>query len=215
MDITYLGHASFRIKGKGAVVVTDPYDSDMVGLKFPKISADIVTVSHSHKDHSDLTEISDYKKVVKGPGEYEISGVSIIGISSFHDAIQGQERGKNTLYLIEIDDMRVVHLGDLGHKLTEATIEEIGGVDILMIPTGGVYTIDASLAAEIVREIAPSITIPMHYFVTGINEEEFGKLSGVDEFLKDVGLPVENLDKLSIKKADIQEDKKVVVLERK
>lgn len=215
MEITYLGHSSFRFRGKTASVVTDPYDPKMVGLKFTRVSADIVTVSHDHHDHNYVSVVGDVKRIINGPGEYEISGVSIIGIPTFHDEKKGDERGRNTIYIIEIDNLRVVHLGDLGHKLSEDVLEEIGTVDILLVPVGGVYTIDSDTAAEVVREIEPSITIPMHYFLRGMNKEAFGKLSGVDEFLKDVGLSVERLDKLSIKKSEIQDDQKVVVLEKK
>jgi L-ascorbate metabolism protein UlaG (beta-lactamase superfamily) len=216
MDIIFLGHASFRLRGKTASLVTDPFDPEMVGLKFPKVTADIVTISHDHNDHNKYELVRDVGKVVDGPGEYEISGVSIIGISTFHDDKKGDLRGKNTIYVIEIDDLRVVHLGDLGHKLKEDTLESIGTIDILMIPVGGVYTIGSHEAVELTRAIDPSITIPMHYLSEGMNEESFGKLSKVDSFLSEVGLSIERTQKLSVKKADLVEDqKKVVVLERK
>src|SRR3990170_1220611 len=155
MDITYLGHASFKLKGKNATLITDPYGS-YIGIKFPKTSADIVTISHGHEDHANTASISDVKKVIDGPGEYELAGVSIIGISTFHDDKKGAERGRNTIYIIEMDELRVVHLGDLGHKLSEDTIEELGVVDVLMVPVGGVYTIGPTDAGEIVRDIEPA-----------------------------------------------------------
>ncbi len=215
MDITYFGHSSFKLRGKTATVVTDPYDPKMVGLKFAKVSADIVTVSHDHHDHNFVSQVTDVKKVVQGPGEYEISGVSIIGFDSYHDEAKGLERGKNTIFVIEIDGIRVAHLGDLGHKLSEDVIGEMGTVDILLIPVGGVYTIDSDTAAEVVREIEPSITIPMHYYIDGMDENAFGKLAKVDAFITEIGLSVERLEKLSLKKSEIQEDQKVIVLEKK
>lgn len=212
MDITYLGHSSFRLRGKNASLVTDPYDSKMVGLKFPNVSSDIVTVSHNHQDHNQSQLVKEVKKVIDGPGEYEVSGISIIGLATYHDNKKGEERGSNTVYVIEIDGLRVVHLGDLGHKLTEDILEDLGTVDILLIPIGGFYTIDAHEAVELTASIEPSITIPMHYYKDGMNQEAFGKLSKLDNFLREVGLSVETLDKLSIKKEELSEEQKVVVL---
>jgi len=214
MEIVFLGHASFRIKGKSASIVTDPY-SPSIGLKFPKVTADIVTISHNHEDHNQANLVSDVRKVVSGPGEYEISGVSIIGISVYHDAEKGTKRGKNTIYVFEIDGFRLVHLGDLGHKLSEEILEDIGTVDVLMIPVGGVYTIGPVEASDIVRMIEPTITIPMHYKDEGLDERVFGKLALVEDFLKEVALTTEKLEKLSIKKEELAEESKVVVLEKK
>ena len=215
MDITYLGHSSFRLRGKSVSLISDPFDPKKVELKFPKISADLVTVSHAHADHGFVQAVSDVKKIIDGPGEYEISGVSIIGFGTYHDSKKGVERGKNTIYVIEMDDLRLVHLGDLGHRLTEDVLGELGEVDVLMIPVGGIYTIGPSEAGEVVRDIEPRITIPMHYKISGINQEVFGELATVDDFLREVSLPVERLEKLSIKKNELGEEMKVVVLEKK
>ena len=212
MEIQYLGHSSFRLKGKTGIVITDPYDPKMVGLKFSPGSADIVTVSHDHKDHNNVDAVKDIKKAITGPGEYEISDISIIGISSYHDDKKGEERGRNTLYIIEMDGVRAVHLGDLGHGLSDKVLEALGDVNLLMIPIGGVYTIGYQKAAEIVRKIEPNITIPMHYLLPGVDKKTFGKLDGPEAFLKEVGLPVENVGKLSIKAGDIGEEQKVVIL---
>lgn len=216
MEITYLGHSSFRIKTKKAVIITDPYDSEMVGLKFSKVPADLVTISHDHKDHNRSDLVTNVKMVIDGPGEYEISEVSVIGISTFHDEEKGEKRGKNVIYLYEADSLRFAHLGDLGHKLNDDIIEQLGTLDILIIPVGGEYTINASVASEIVRKIEPSIVIPMHYKFPGISEETFGKLSPVEDFLKEVALSVEETDKLTFKKGDMLEgESKVVVLKPK
>ncbi|MEK7470385.1 MAG: MBL fold metallo-hydrolase [Patescibacteria group bacterium] len=209
MDITYIGHSSFKIRTKSATVITDPFDPASTGIKFPPQEADIVTISHDHADHNYLEKISGYKKVVAGPGEYEIMGISIIGISTFHDDKEGSERGKNTIYVYEAEGLRIVHLGDLGHALSESQIEALGEVDILMIPVGGVYTIGPKEASDLVSAVEPYFVIPMH----------FGgdKLQPLEAFLKEVGQEGEKMSKFSIKKMDIEENQntKVVVLENK
>lgn len=216
MDITFLGHSSFKLKGKSATVITDPFDPKMLGYKFSKQSADIVTISHGHGDHNNVSSVSDVKRVIEGPGEYEIAGVSIVGYRSYHDDQKGVERGKNTIYVYEIGDLRICHLGDLGHELSSKLVEEIGNIDILMIPVGGTYTINAEVAEKVSQSIEASIVIPMHYSENGMSEDLKSKLASVDEFLKLTGLAVEKSDKLSVKKSEIpSEGQKIVVLERK
>ena len=217
MDITYLGHSSFRIKTKSASVITDPYDSQMVGFKFAGIEGDIVTVSHDHKDHNASDKVSGAKKIVTGPGEYEIMGVSILGYASFHDSKEGSERGKNTIYVFEAEGLRLAHLGDLGHALSDDSIGRLGAIDVLMVPVGGEYTIGPKEASEVVSKIDPYFVIPMHYQLGGLNPENFAKLAPVEAFLKETGMVTENMPKFSIKKEDIGEDQstKVIVLEKK
>ena len=215
MDIYSLGHASFKIRGKGATIVTDPYNSDMVGLKFPKnIGADVVTVSHDHSDHNAVSNIGGQAFVVRGPGEYEIKGVHVRGISSFHDGEGGAKRGKNTMYHMEIDNLRLAHLGDLGHILSSGDVEQLGEVDILCIPVGGIFTIDAKAAAQIVHDIEPAIVIPMHYQRAGLNPQAFGDLSSASDFVKEMGKEgIVAQPKLSITKDKLPEELQVVVLE--
>lgn len=215
MDITFLGHSSFRLKGKTATLVTDPFDPEMVGLKFPRVDADIVTVSHQHKDHNRADLVKGVRRFVSGPGEYEIMEVSIIGIPSFHDEKKGAKRGKNTIYVYEMDGLRLVHLGDLGHKLREKTLEKIGHIDALMVPVGGEDTIGPTEAVEVVRAIEPKIIIPMHYQMPGLNPATFAKLSSIEPFLAEIGLPVEKTDKLSVRKESLGEESKVILLEKK
>ncbi len=215
MDITYLGHSSFRIKGKTASLITDPYDVQKVGLKYPRISAEIVTVSHDHTDHNMVENVSGVKKVIDGPGEYEVLGISIIGIGTFHDEKKGGLRGKNTIYVIEVDGLRIAHLGDLGHKLTDKILSVMGNIDILLVPVGGEYTVGPAVAADIVRSIEPGIVIPMHYQVAGLKQDTFKKLEKVEPFLSDLGLPIEKLDKLTVKKESLDIENKVVVLGKK
>ncbi len=215
MEIYPLGHSSFKIKGKTAIVVTDPYDPVKVGLKFPKLDGvDIVTVSHDHGDHNAAGNIGGTPFVVSGPGEYEVKRVTVIGVATWHDDQEGGQRGKNVVYNIMIDDVHVCHLGDLGHKLTDPQLTAIGDVDVLLVPVGGFYTIDPSVATQVVAQLEPRIVIPMHYFRSGMREEAFGKLATVDKFLKEMG--VENVaasPKLAMSKDKLPETTTVVVLE--
>jgi L-ascorbate metabolism protein UlaG (beta-lactamase superfamily) len=212
MDIYYLGHSSFRIVGKDVTIVTDPFDPKMVGLKFPKVSADITTISHDHGDHNAIDQMEAAGMIITGPGEYEIKKVSIFGFPSFHDDKKGQERGKNTMYLIEFEDLRIVHLGDLGHKLSETDIDAMGEVDILMIPVGGNFTIDHKIAADTVHAIEPKIILPMHYKTDGLNPETFAELEGPEPFISELGFKKENQKKLTVKQASLNPEEQVIIL---
>ncbi len=194
-------------------MITDPFDPQQVGLDFPKKRADIVTISHEHNDHNDLSNIDGIKKVINGPGEYEVSEVSILGFPSYHDNKKGEERGTNTIYVYEMGPLRMAHLGDLGHELKDNTIQLMGDIDVLMIPVGGKYTIGPTEAVKVVQGIEPIIIIPMHYKEDGMNKEIFGELEGVDEFTKELGIPVETTKKFTAKKSTLGEDQKVVILE--
>ena len=212
MDIKYLGHSSFYVKSKDGRLVMDPYDAS-IGLKFPKTEADVVTISHGHPDHSNLSGVTGDVLVVDSPGEFEKKEIRIFGFQSYHDAKKGVERGENIIFKFEIEGMSILHCGDLGYVLEDSFIEEIGEVDVLLVPTGGVYTIDAEQAVELVRKIEPSVIIPMHYNTTGLNPKTFGSLSPVTDFLKKIGkdgtVPV---TKLTLKKEDLAEEMKVVVM---
>lgn len=217
MDINYLGHAAFRLRGKTGVVVCDPFDSDMVGLKMPQVDADIVTVSHDHGDHNAASSVKkkgDEKIVITGPGEYEIKGIDVIGVASFHDDKKGGERGKNTIFKFNIDNVSLVHLGDLGHKLAEKQVSALNGVDVLLMPVGGIYTIDARAAVGVVAQLEPRIVIPIHYKRPGMKPETFSQLSEVSEFLKEIGKEsIQPQQKFSIKQGDLPEEMQVVILE--
>lgn len=215
MDITPLGHASFKIRGKHVSVVTDPYDSEMVGLKFPRhTAADIITVSHAHKDHSATNQIEQSPFIITGPGEYEIKGVSVVGFSTFHDMESGKIRGGNTIYRMEIDGVAIAHLGDLGHVLSSEQVDNLDGVDILLIPVGGFYTIDAKQASGVITEIEPKIVIPMHYGRKDLNQKSFGMLTPVGDFLKEMGKEgVTPQARLTISKDKLPSELQVVVLE--
>lgn len=214
VEITYLGHASFRLKGKAAIVVTDPYD-EKAG-KFPKdVTTDIVTVSHNHFDHNN-TKIFASSFVVDGPGEYEIKGVSVVGVHTWHDDKNGAERGGNTVYIVEVDSLRIAHLGDLGHKLGQPQLDEMGPIDVVMVPVGGAFTIDAKTAAEVVKQVDPWVVIPMHYQQEGLDKNTFGELAEVGDFLKEMGKgEIQPVAKYAITADKLPSEMQVVVLERK
>ncbi len=212
MDIYWYGQACFKIKGKNATVVIDPFDPEFVGLKLPKdLSGDIVLKTHDHKDHNFLSAVGGDPVQITGPGEYEIKGVAVVGVGVFHDKQNGAEKGKNTVYNIQIDGVSIVHVGDLGHQFTQAQLEEIGDTDILLIPVGGTYTIDAKDAAEIVAQLEPRIIIPMHYGIEGLKFP----LDGVDKFLKEMGTEaITPQPKLSITKDKLPEESQVIILSK-
>jgi L-ascorbate metabolism protein UlaG (beta-lactamase superfamily) len=208
VDITWLGLSCFRIRGSQAIIVTDPFPPGL-GYNLGKLTADIVTVSHPHPSHSYDKGINGEHRLVKGPGEYEISGVLILGLNTFHDSVKGQSRGKNTIYLMEIDGVNVLHLGDLGHALGDDLVEEIGNVDILLLPVGGVATINAAMAAEVIRKLEPKVVIPMHYKTPKSNRD----LEPVENFLKEMGqAQVEPRPKLTISRSNLPLTTEVVVL---
>lgn len=213
MVITWYGHACFKIQSGDRTLVVDPF-AKKIGLTPPNIQADIVFVTHAHFDHSNTKAIKGDYFLVNGPGEYEIKGVKVRGISSFHDDEEGAKRGANTLYLIELEEIRVLHLGDLGQAaLDDGQLEAIGGVDIAMVPVGGFFTIDAKQAVGIVNQLEPKIVIPMHYKIPKLT---IVQLEGVDKFLKELGEEdVTPEEKLVVKKKDFEQDgerTRVVVL---
>ncbi|MEK7158973.1 MAG: MBL fold metallo-hydrolase [Patescibacteria group bacterium] len=218
MNIYWLGHSCFKIEEKinGILVtiVTDPFGADS-GLKLTKTKADIVTVSHGHDDHANVGAIGGIEKetpiVFDRPGEYEVKNAFITGIGAYHDKKEGAERGKSTMFLIDVDGVTVLHLGDLGTALSDQQLEKIGEVDVLLIPVGGKYTINAAEAAEVVRQIEPRIVIPMHYKTPELKIE----IDGLDKFKKEMGGKFETLDKLKVSKKDLPQDEvKVVILEK-
>ncbi|MBU4480744.1 MBL fold metallo-hydrolase [Patescibacteria group bacterium] len=215
MTIIWRGQSCFQItasrnKGEQVSIVIDSF-SEEIGLRLPKLEADIALVTHSHSDHNNIKAISGTPFLIEGPGEYEIKNVFIQGIASFHDSSQGKERGENTIYTIETEEMRLCHLGDLGqNELTEEQLEKIGEIDILIIPVGGVCTIAGKEAIKIMSQIEPKITIPMHYSLPKLKI----KLDELAQFLKPLGIKsIVPVNKLSLKKKDIPtEEAKIIVL---
>jgi L-ascorbate metabolism protein UlaG (beta-lactamase superfamily) len=210
LDVTWFGHGCFRLRGRSAAVVTDPYPP-AIGLKLQRLEADLVTVSHEHANHSYTQAVKEAYEI-RGPGEYEVAGVSVIGFPTYHDAEKGARQGRNTVYLFEIDDLRVCHLGDLGHKLDDVEAEAVSSADVLLVPVGGHNSINASLAAEVVRQLEPRYVVPMHYAIPGLKLS----LDPIDKFLKEMGLATaEPQPKLSVQKSSGEFETKVVVLEPK
>ncbi len=216
--INWAGQSCFQIsvsnsRDHEANIVVDPFD-EKTGLKIPNMTADIVLVTHDHHDHNNVSAVKGEPLVISGPGEYEVKGVFIKGIPAFHDDVNGKERGKNTIYIIEAEDMKFCHLGDLGQKqLTDDQLEKIDGIDVLMIPVGGGgYTIDSSAAQKIVAEIEPRIVIPMHYALPKSKED----LDDVSKFLKAMGKQsIAPQDKLVVKESAMPKEgaMEIVVLQ--
>lgn len=223
MYLTYHGLSCFKFQNKEITLITDPFE-EKYGLKLPKFRADFITVSHSHTDHNNIEAVKGPKQegvkgnkaytkpfIISGPGEYEIKGVSIIGIPSFHDNKEGRERGVNTIYLITLGNIKICHLGDLGHLLTNKQIETIGQVDVLLVPADNTVTLDVKKVYEVVSQIEPRIVIPMHYKLPGLINKNFDP---VNKFLKEIGIKEEKIDKLKIIKKDLpSEGMKVIILE--
>ncbi len=212
MMITWQGHSCFKIQDKvgpeGVTVVTDPFGKD-IGLKVPNFEADIVTVSHNHDDHNNVETLRGNPFVIDCAGEYDFKGVLVEGIDSFHDDKSGAERGRNIIYRMEIDDISVAHLGDLGAPLDNSQLEKLVGTDILLIPVGGKYTLDAKGAVEVISQIEPRMVIPMHYQTEGLKLE----LDSLDKFIKELGIEPIYEEKLKISKKDLpQEDMELVIL---
>ena len=215
MQIFWKGQACFSLvvsqaKQEQVKIVIDPYD-ESIGFKLPSMEADIVLISHEHPDHNNAKGVSGSPFVASFPGEYEVKNIFIKGIPSFHDNSQGKERGQNTIFTIAAEDMRLCHLGDLGQKeLTSEQVDKIGEVDVLFIPVGGVYTIDAKEASAIVSQIEPKIVIPMHYALPRLKF----KLGEVEQFLKVMGVKESDPEqKLLLRAKDlIGDEMKIVVL---
>ncbi len=209
MEITFLGHSSFRLKSKDIILVTDPFDPKMVGLKYGDAKADVVTISHDHPDHNYLKGVSGPVTrgevfVINRPGEYEIGGVEVRALSTL---------GPNLIMVMRIDDIFVVHSGDLGHVLSEKRVEDIGLVDVLLVPVGGGVTLDAKRAAGVIAQLEPSIVIPMHYSAPGLSAE-MPKLAGVEDFVKEMGAEAgEKSKKLKVTRDSLPENLQVIIME--
>jgi L-ascorbate metabolism protein UlaG (beta-lactamase superfamily) len=165
MKVKWLGHASFMIISEaGLKIITDPYPQGS-GLSYAPVdeAADIVTMSHDHFDHNNISSVPGKPQAITGNGLKTVKGVQFRGIDTYHDGSQGKERGANTAFCFSVDGIKLCHLGDLGHRLNQEQIAEIGEVDILLIPIGGVFTIDSKMADTVIDDIKPKIVMPMHY----------------------------------------------------
>jgi len=181
VKIKYLGHAAFAItSNNGVKIITDPY-TPAPDLTYGEIneSADIVTVSHGHHDHNNVAAVKGNPEVVSRVGKSEIKGIEVRGVASYHDDTGGRRAGNNLIFCFEVDGVTVCHLGDLGHRLDDRQLKEMGRVDVLLIPVGGNYTIDAKVATEVCSQLKPRVIIPMHYKTA----KGLPGISGVDGFL--------------------------------
>ena len=207
MEISWLGHSCFQLRGKNVTLITDPF-SPQLGHSLGKISAPIVTISHNHPGHNFAGGVDGEPRIVRGPGEYEISDVLITGVASYHDNKHGQELGRNTIYIIHMDDLIICHLGDLGHILQEEQLEEVADADMLLVPIGGQHTINAAQAAEVISQVEPHIVIPMHYS-SSIGDAP----NPLDKFCREMGIEAINPQpKLSITRSALPAETQVVIL---
>ena len=198
MKIKWLGHSSFLIESeRGIRIITDPFD-ETLGYKLPRIKVNIVTVSHEHFDHNYVRGVKGRPVVFKGVVNRESHKMQFRGISSYHDSVYGGQRRTNTIFVIKADGLNLCHLGDLGHILDSDKLDEIGAIDILFIPVGGFYTIDSSQATQIIKDIKPKITVPMHYKTEAIKFS----IDPVEIFLSDKG----NVQKIESSEFEITKD---------
>jgi L-ascorbate metabolism protein UlaG (beta-lactamase superfamily) len=215
MKIKWYGHAAFLITSdQGMKIITDPYESGAFGgqLTYGQIKdqADIVIISHDHADHNDIKSLPGSPEIVKGSGSKSVQGISIKGISTYHDSSKGSERGDNTIFTLSLDGMKICHLGDLGHILSEKELAEIGPVDLLLIPVGGYFTIDPKEATRVAEQIKPKILIPMHF-----KTKKCGfPIAPVEDFLKGKSNPKRpKASEVALEKRGLPQQMEVLVLE--
>lgn len=210
MDITWLGHACFRLRGREAAVITDPYGRAL-GLSLGRPAAEIVTVSHDSPNHNAVEAIGGNPRAVRGPGEYEIGGVMIAGVATPGERSPGGKDGQNTAYAIDIDDLTVCHLGDLGRTLTPEQIEALKDPDVLLIPAGATCTLEIAEIAEVVSQLEPKLVVPMHYALPGLDLP----LEPLERFCREMGVeePRITQPKLTVTRSSLPGETTVVLLE--
>lgn len=207
-DVKWFGHGCFRLRGRDATVIMDPVGRGR-GYMLPKQKANIVTLSHQHPGHSALAQVQEGYFLIDGPGEFEVNDIFVTGIRTYHDNERGSLHGYNTVYMLELDEVRFCHLGDLGHALTDEQAEALSDIDVLLVPVGGGRALDTVAANEVIGQIEPKIVVPMHYR-TNLGDTD---LQDLERFTKELGLEqVEPREKLTIRKSDLPESMQVVVL---
>lgn len=216
MKIKWFGQSCFILTAEnGTKIITDPYSNtfgSLAGYKLPEIDANIVTISHNHSDHNNVGAVRGDFAHIKDPGVFSQNGIGIKGVRTFHDNVSGRKRGKNIVYNFMIDGLNVCHCGDLGHLLSPEQINEIGKVDILLLPIGGRAVLDASGAMEVMKQLNPAVVIPMHYRTKamGILGFIFGK---VDTFLTIANKNVKNYKVLDVNLSNIKDLPGIAVLQ--
>lgn len=216
MQINYLGHSCFRLRSSRASLLMDPFNPKSVGLPMVKTTADIATISHGNADHNDLDRIKNEDVfVIDAPGEYEVKGVSILGLPVFHDK---DKKIPNIIYLVEMEGIRICHLGDLEHMLSDRQLDKLNGVDVLMIRVGTKKEVSGRLAVgETIKQISkiePLIVLPMHYRVPQMTNENWTKLATLDEFVNEYGVEGNKKEKLVLSKSTLPEETQLVILEK-
>jgi len=208
MEITWYGRACFRLKGREATVITDPCPPS-TGFVAGKHDVDLLTLSHADTDHTYTRSITAGLTLTR-PGEYEFHDLLVNGIRTYHDAVGGQERGENVVFSFEVDGVHIAHLGDLGHLLSEEQLTELGPIDVLLVPAGGVYTVTPAEAAEVVAQLSPKIVIPMHYAVDGGSTD----LQGPEKFLQEMAVeePIRQ-PKAVVTASSLPEETQVILLD--
>ena len=208
MKIKFYGHACFSIEDGKKVVVNDPYN-DSIGLKLPVISANVITVSHNNEAHNNVSVIEGEPRIFNWPGEYETMGIHFKGVNSFHNAKEDKEQLENVIFTIHINGIHICHLGAQGTKLTSEQLEQVGDIDILLIPVGKTESVDAKKAKEIVEQIEPRIVIPMMYQTEGNNRG----LDTLDNFLSIMGSEgIDAVDEFVVKRSELPEDNSKIVV---
>ncbi len=213
MELTWYGHASFRLKDRNITVVTDPYDKTL-GLPLPRPKADIVTVSHPAPHHNYIAGVKGDFKVIDGPGEYEIGGVFITGVQMTPTKKKNahSEFDPNTVFVFYMDEIAICHLGDLGAVPSQSQVEDMGSIEVLLVPVGGQNALNAAQAAEVISLIEPQVVVPMHYHLPDLTV----KLDPVEKFLKEMGLAkADKVDSLKLTKSNLPEETQIVLLEAK
>lgn len=209
MDMTWLGHACFRMRGREGIVLTDPPDPKS-GHAIPRTEAGLVTMSHEHAGHASLRSVAGEPVILRGPGEYEVHDMLVTGIGSFHDDEKGAERGRNTVFAIRLDDLVICHLGDLGHALPAADLEKLGDVDIALVPISGPeVNLSAARAAEIVHQLEPKVVVPMSF-----DPDDKKKDTPYARLLHELGVKeLEFVSKLSVTRSTLPENLQVIALD--
>jgi L-ascorbate metabolism protein UlaG (beta-lactamase superfamily) len=209
MDLTWLGHACFRLRGREGVVLTDPPDPKS-GHAIPRTEADLVTISTDDQAHGSLRSVGGSPVILRGPGEYEVRAILVTAIASFRDDDGGKKRGRNTVFAIRLDDLVVCHLGALGHSLPAADLERLGDVDIALVPIGGAdVNLGAATAAEVIHQLEPRVVVPMTY-----DPDATRKDSAFERLLHELGVKdLVPVPKLSITRSSLPENTQVVALD--
>lgn len=213
MELTWYGHASFRLKDRNMTVVTDPYDKTL-GLPLPRLKADIVTISHAAPHHNHLAGVKGEFKVIDGPGEYEIGGVFITGVQMTPSKKKSgdSEAIPNTVFVFYMDEIAICHLGDLNYVPSQSQVEDMGSIEVLLVPVGGQNALTAAQAAEVISLIEPQVVVPMHYHLPDLTV----KLDPVEKFLKEMGIAkADKIDSLKLTKSSLPDETQIVLLEVK